>query len=138
VTRGELENALKTEKTRLFIDLAVPPDIDPDIKSATNMKLINIDNLKETAKENNALKLDSVSQAKEIISCELDLLKKELAFHQFLPQLQRVKQSLAEKSTEEIIYTLKAKTDSEDFSAFLKCLELAAELENKPKELEVI
>ena len=56
-----------TTKSRLFIDLAVPPDIDENIPKISGVRLITIDCIKQLANENNALKLDSVESAKEII-----------------------------------------------------------------------
>lgn len=124
VTAQELKSALVTQKPRLFIDLAVPPDIDPTIKNEKSAALINMDDLEKLAEENNALKLDSAERAKEMISEELDVLKKELAFHDFLPQLENVRTALQNNTPEDILYELKSRADSEDFTAFLKCLRI--------------
>lgn len=83
VTYYDLKNNIKTEKSRLFIDLAVPPDIDENIPKISGTRLINIDCIKQLANENSALKLDSVESAKEIIFEEIEVLKKTLPFTNF-------------------------------------------------------
>lgn len=118
----ELKKHLTAQKSRLFIDLAVPPDIDPCIEKLSGARLIGIDYFERLARENNAIKLDSVESAKLIITQELDVLKKELAFHDFLGDLERVKTAFSQKSFEEIIYHLKSDFTAEQFSALLGSL----------------
>lgn len=83
VTYYDLKKNIKTDKPRLFIDLAVPPDIDGSVAEIKGLKLIGIDYFEKLAKNNNELKLDSVESAKEIIKEESDVLKKDIAFHFF-------------------------------------------------------
>jgi len=125
VTYYDLKQSVKTEKPRLFIDLAVPPDIDSSVTEIGGLKLIGIDYFEKLAKENNELKLDSVESAKEIISDECDVLKKDIAFHYFLPYMDSVKNKLSENYLEEILYKFKADLPSEEFikilDAFKNC-----------------
>ena len=125
VTYYDLKQSVKTEKPRLFIDLAVPPDIDSSVTEIGGLKLIGIDYFEKLAKNNNELKLDSVESAKEIIKEESDVLKKDIAFHFFLPHMESVKNKLSENSLEEILYKFKAELPSEDFikilDAFKSC-----------------
>lgn len=125
VTYYDLKKNIKTDKPRLFIDLAVPPDIDSSVTEIGGLKLIGIDYFEKLAKENNGLKLDSVESAKEIISEECDVLKKDIAFHYFLPYMDSVKNKLSENSLEEILYKFKADLPSEEFikilDAFKSC-----------------
>ena len=76
VTYYDLKKNIKTDKPRLFIDLAVPPDIDGSVAEIKGLKLIGIDYFEKLAKNNNELKLDSVESAKEIIKEESDVLKR--------------------------------------------------------------
>lgn len=122
VTCHELKKELITEKNRLFIDLAVPPDIDPCVAELSGARLIGIDYFEKLACENNALKLDSARAAKLIISQELDLLKKELVFHDFLGCLEKVKAAASQKTFEELLFRLKADCTAEQFSAVLDSL----------------
>lgn len=125
VTYYDLKKNIKTDKPRLFIDLAVPPDIDSSVAEIKGLKLIGIDYFENLAKNNNELKLDSVESAKEIIKEESDVLKKDIAFHFFLPHMESVKNKLSENSLEEILYKFKAELPSEEFikilDAFKSC-----------------
>ncbi len=120
VTYYDLKNNIKTEKSRLFIDLAVPPDIDENIPKISGVRLINIDCIKQLANENNALKLDSVESAKEIIFEEIEVLKKDLAFHEFLPCMQSVKNAMPSDFSEKFIYKLKSDVSAEEFARILE------------------
>ena len=120
VTYYDLKNNIKTEKSRLFIDLAVPPDIDENIPKISGTRLINIDCIKQLANENNALKLDSVESAKEIIFEEIEVLKKDLAFHEFLPCMQSVKNAMPSDFSEKFIYKLKSDVSAEEFARILE------------------
>lgn len=125
VTYYDLKKNIKTDKPRLFIDLAVPPDIDSSVAEIKGLELIGIDYFEKLAKNNNELKLDSVESAKEIIKEESDVLKKDIAFHFFLPHMESVKNKLSENSLEEILYKFKAELPSEEFikilDAFKSC-----------------
>lgn len=125
ITYYDLKQSIKTDKPRLFIDLAVPPDIDSTVEQIKDLRLIGIDYFEKLAKGNNELKLDSVESAKEIIREECDVLKKDIAFHNFLPYMQTVKNKLSENSLEEIIYKFKANLPSDEFikilDAFKSC-----------------
>lgn len=125
ITYYDLKQSIKTDKPRLFIDLAVPPDIDSTVEQIKDLRFIGIDYFEKLAKGNNELKLDSVESAKEIIREECDVLKKDIAFHNFLPYMQTVKNKLSENSLEEIIYKFKDNLPSDEFikilDAFKSC-----------------
>lgn len=120
VTYYDLKRNIKTEKSRLFIDLAVPPDIDENVEKISGSRLINIDYIKQLASENNALKLNSVESAKEIISQEIETLKKDLAFHEFLPCIESVKNAMPSDFSEKFIYKLKSDVSAEEFARILE------------------
>lgn len=122
ITQYDLKNYLTDNKKRLFIDLAVPPDIEESVSKFDGVQLINIDYFQKLAKENNAIKIDSVEAAKKIIKDETDTLKKDLIFHDFQPLLSKVKENLSDKFLENLIYKMKSDTSSDEFSAFIKVL----------------
>lgn len=122
ITFYDLKDCLSDKRKRIFIDLAVPPDIDASITRLDGVSLVNIDYFQQLAKDNNALKLDSVDTAKYIIASEIDVLKKDLIFHDFLPLLDRVKLSLKDKSVEELIYRMKSDVSANEFSAFINVI----------------
>ena len=122
ITGHDLKNYLTDNRKRLFIDLSVPPDIDNSITQLSGVSLENIDYFEKLAGDNNALKIDSVDIAKEMIAQEADTLKKDLIFHEFLPLFDEVKENLTDKPVEKIIYKMKSDSTADEFSAFLSVL----------------
>ena len=125
VTFYDLKNRLTVKKNRLFIDLAVPPDIDNSIESLDGVRVINIDYFEQLAKDNNTLKLSSLDTAEEIISTEIDTLKKDLIFHDFLPEMQSVKKNfeIENKSFEQLVYKMKSDSSADTFGEFVRILQ---------------
>ena len=66
--RGRI--SLKTRKKRVFLDMAVPPDID--MEPDENTVLINVDMLRKAAEENNLKKADEAKRALPIIEKYID------------------------------------------------------------------
>lgn len=122
ITLYDMKQYIHDDKSRLFIDLAVPPDIDPAVTESGNTKLINIDYFEELARQNNEIKLSSVNEAEEIIRTETDKLKRELLFHDFLPQLDTVKEEMQQKPFEDLLYKMKSEADSSAFLQFINVL----------------
>jgi glutamyl-tRNA reductase len=121
VTKYDLEKSSIASKSRLFIDLAVPPDIDSMIDGYKGIELINIDHFENLAKANNEIRLGSVKTALEIIDEDVDVLKKDMALHSFLPYLYKLK-STGNTTLEKLIYKMKSEVNSYTFSAFLDVL----------------
>lgn len=116
MTLHELKGFLTVNKSRLFIDLAVPADIDAGIVGMGNTKLIGIDHFEKLASENNALKLDSAEEAKRIIADEIDILKKDMLFHDFLPFIGSVRGDISDR----LLFRLKSELNAEQLSAVLR------------------
>ena len=119
VTAGKLKAALRTEKPRLLIDLAVPPDIERTVTDIVGVRLIGIDDLGELARHNNELRMTAAEQAELIINEELDGLRKRLAFHRFMPELDTVREAASQLTFEELIYRLRDGLDGAQFEAVL-------------------
>lgn len=120
VTSFDAKRSITVQKPRLFIDLAVPPDIDENVAGLEGARLINIDYIKNLADENNRLKLSSVESAKKIIFDESEVLKKDMAFHNFLPYMEKVKSSMPSDFSEKVIYKLKSEVSADDFTKILE------------------
>ncbi len=120
ITAEGISDFAEDGKKRLFIDLAVPPDIDENIRNFNNIRLIGIDYFEKLAETNNNIKLNSVECSKQIISDEIENLKKRIAFHEFLPELERIKKNLSGTDFEKLLYEMKIKLDSHSFSNMLE------------------
>lgn len=64
--------SIRKHQPMLFIDIAVPRDIDPHIHQLDNVYLYDIDDLKEIVEENIAQRQDEATKANHIIQDEID------------------------------------------------------------------
>lgn len=103
-------------KPQLFIDLAIPRDIDPAAADIPGVTLRSVDYFRDLAADNDQLKQDSVEQAKQMIAEDIDELKKTLLMHDIQPVL-RSSGVLGGMTAEELFYKLRSKLDSGAFSA---------------------
>lgn len=63
----KVRRALRTPRPRLFIDLAVPPDIEEGVGALPLCRLVGIDGFAAAAAENNAKKAGEIAKAGEIV-----------------------------------------------------------------------
>ncbi len=119
VTFHELADNLHTRKERLFIDLSVPMDIDEDITGINKVKLYNIDYFKEASKHNSLRKEEEADRAGSILEEHLEETKKELCFHDFLPDLPRVREVFEKHTFEKLLYELRDKASQEELFVLL-------------------
>lgn len=74
VTRDQVESAMRERRGRpmLFLDLAVPRDIAPDVTEVYNVFSYSIDDLEEVANANRARRAQEVPVAEKIVDEELE------------------------------------------------------------------
>ncbi|MBR5753005.1 MAG: glutamyl-tRNA reductase [Clostridia bacterium] len=114
---AEADIGLPAPKQRLYVDLAVPRDIDPALSP-----VLTIDDLEELAEQNNALKQDAAAEAEDILEEELDVLFKDLAFHELVPLLNDPPDGiqLLSEDRKRLLYTFREEASAEEFRAFTK------------------
>ena len=111
-------DSIKTLKTRAFIDLAVPRDID--IAEDENTTYRNIDDLREIAEENNKIKILESEKAKNILQKYIDEFR---IWHLFTDNTVILnKFSDNEHSLWQTVYNLKAENNYRKFYNFIKSL----------------
>jgi glutamyl-tRNA reductase len=120
VTKDRLLQNLTNHKPRLFIDLAVPQDIDTAIAELPDCTLKNIDYFRVLSKQNNLAKLEEVEKAKLIIAEEVDTLLKELSMHEFMPYLSDLDNYVKQNGVKTLIFKVKSQSDSQTFDSMLK------------------
>lgn len=120
ITKSRLLTNLKINKPRLFLDLAVPQDIDIYIKDIPNTTLKNIDYFNVLSKQNNLAKLEEVEKAKFIIDKEIEILLKEISMHDFLPYLSSLDNYVNNNDIKTLLFKMKSKSDSKTFNNMLK------------------
>lgn len=119
ITKDELQNHLQQTKYRLFIDLAVPMDIDKEITKLEHVELYDIDFFTKLSEQNNMLKLQEVEVAKMIIEEEVDEFQKWCHFQEFVPLLPEVKNIILNKGFEKVMYQIRNSAKSEELEVIL-------------------
>jgi glutamyl-tRNA reductase len=59
---------------QLLIDIALPPDIDPDVKQIEHITLVNMEELRQEARSNMAERNEQLQKAETIVENELDAI----------------------------------------------------------------
>lgn len=121
ITAEKFSEAVSDGKNRLFIDLAVPADIDPEIKNIKGASLIGIDQFELLAKDNNIRKLESAEQVHTILSAGTDELRKRLSLRRFLAESGGAG-NLPDLSSDKVIYKLKTSMSAQAFGELLCAL----------------
>ena len=121
-----LDDGNKSPKKLLFMDLAVPNDIDQIIAQIENVTLYDIDYFNELAKANNEYKLSEAEKAQSYIEEYVDDLLKVLAFHEFLPEFEKLGETEEGRYTQKQIYRWRDGLNYEEFLIMLKAVRLAS------------
>lgn len=119
---GRVRNVIKTYKERLFLDISMPPDIDEDVAKIEHCRLISLDDINRLAEENNRRKEQALMDAEEILTEDLDMICKVLAFHRFTEADAGWKERYEGCSAKKLLYLLRDELDSGSFEAVLRVL----------------
>lgn len=123
LTAERVRGAVKNVKERLFLDIAMPPDIDEGIAGIEGCRLTALDDIHKLAEENNRLKQQAIADAEEILKEDLEKICKALAFHRFTQTHAGWKERYADFPAEKLIYLLRDELDSVTFEAVLAALD---------------
>lgn len=123
VTAGAAAESMKTVRDRLFIDIAMPPDIDEAVGKLEHCRLITMDDFRELARENNRRKQEALADAREILERELDGVCKVLAFHEFMEENADWRKRYGELPAAKLVYLLRDRLDCSSFEAVLRAME---------------
>ncbi len=118
----EVSESIVENKHRVFIDLAVPKDIDDDISKIQNTEVYNIDFFEKIAKENNNSRVKEVEYVNIIIDEYIEKVSKEMVFHEFLSDIDKLKKIFNDKSFENLIYEIRDNSTSEELVIILNSL----------------
>jgi glutamyl-tRNA reductase len=96
VTRGQVEAAMRERRGRpmLFLDLAVPCDIAPDVAEVYNVFAYSIDDLEEVARENRSRRFREVPVAERIVEEEVESYLSWLSNLSVVPTVTELKRRL--------------------------------------------
>ena len=124
---GKVAEALEGEgterKERLFIDLAVPRDLDEEIDRLSGCTLKNMDYIKKLSEENNRLRYSQAREAELLIQERVDEIEKTIEFQAFYKEQKELLEQLKKEDAAWLLYQLKGKLDAKVFHQVLKVLE---------------
>ncbi|HBE78256.1 MAG TPA: glutamyl-tRNA reductase [Firmicutes bacterium] len=116
ITRDQLEKSLQSAKKRIFIDLAVPRDIDKDIRELSGVEYLNLDDLAKNAGADWNLSMLEGIKAEGIINEHVLSFERWYQFRNVLPlmrEIQHVSSGYVEVKINEALVKLQSASDSE-------------------------
>ena len=124
----ELFEAVKNHpKQRLFLDLAMPKDIDPEVSEVDGCELRDIDYIRMLSRENNESKARTLTELEPWLAAQVDEIMKNIAFSRFNREHGAVMAQLRTIDGAKMVYKLKGQLGYEAFEKVLESL-MAADL----------
>lgn len=119
-TYNEVTSELKNKTyQKLFIDLAVPFDIDKDISKIDGIDIVDIDYFEKASKANDQIKLKELDKAELILNKCIDDTLKNIYFQEFYPSLDKLVQKIEEMGFDHLLFQLKESLSSEQLMVLL-------------------
>lgn len=121
---------LVTEKPRVFVDLAVPLDIEERIADLPQTSLYNMDDFEELAKANNQAKKQAAREAGEILREYEEDFRRWMIFQLSVPKLKETKEWMLKeadrkgfsRAIDKLFFRIRENASPEDLQAFFDCL----------------
>ncbi len=115
ITRDMLEASVTSGRKRVFVDLAMPGDIDKAITEIPSVRYINIDDLKQESDENLDRRLNEAARAEEMLDAFVSEFEKWYEFRTALPVVREIEKFAGELVNEAVEATfVKLKNASEE------------------------
>lgn len=128
--RDELAEAVKMHhKRRLFLDLAMPKDIDPSVSEVDGCVLRDIDYIRTLSRENNENRAKTITEMEPWLISQVDEIMKNIAFSRFNREHGDVMAQLKTTDGAKLVYKLKGQLEYEAFEKMLDSI-LTAGCEN--------
>lgn len=121
-----------TGRKTVFVDLAVPMDIEHKVQELENVVCYHMDDLQNAARENNERKQEEARYAKEILKDYETKFKKWFLFQRNLKTVEAVidhlkhavEQKGAKKALSQFFYHMREDVETEQFEQFLKAMKV--------------
>lgn len=118
--RDELVETVKMQpKRRLFLDLAMPKDIDPAVTEVTGCVLRDIDYIRTLSRENNESRAKTITEMEPWLISQVDEIMKNIAFSRFNREHGDVMAQLKTIDGAKMVYKLKGQLEYEAFEKVL-------------------
>ena len=116
----ELAEAVKMHhKRRLFLDLAMPKDIDPSVSEVDGCVLRDIDYIRTLSRENNESRAKTITEMEPWLISQVDEIMKNIAFSRFNREHGDVMAQLKMTDGAKLVYKLKGQLEYEAFEKIL-------------------
>lgn len=119
----ETADVLRTQKPRLFVDMAVPRDIDGRVAQIGGCTLTDIDDFKRAAADNNAIKLRETDKAELILAEKLEETRKSICMSGFMEKDGSIFARWKARPFGTVFYKLKDQLTAEQLRAVMDALE---------------
>lgn len=107
ITRDMLEASLESNRERIFIDLAMPGDIDKSITEIPFISYMNMDDLKQEADKNLDRRISEAARAEEMLDGFILEFEKWYEFRTALPVVKEIEKFAGDLVNEAVEATLK-------------------------------
>ena len=126
VTAAGLKRLDLPAKDRLFVDLAVPRDIDGGIADLAGCRMLTIDEIEDLAAQNNAQKALEAAAAEDMLEAAADETLKLMLFHDFMPELRQMQEKLPGGSDfMKFVYRYRDEADARELASLIRVLRAA-------------
>lgn len=130
LTYDKIMKNLKTKKKRVFVDLAVPMDIESKIREEETAVYYNIDNFTKISRENNEKKMNEAKAAGEILDDYELQFERWFIFQKSLPIMQKMRDNFlkvaehkgTKNAFDHLFYWVRENNSPEDLQVFFDCL----------------
>lgn len=127
ITMAQAKTSLVTPKQRVFLDLAVPPDVEESIGQLSNTWYYNIEDMTELARRNNEKKQAEIETADQIIEEYETQFMKWMLFQDGRSELDVLKMTMVQEAGEKgmetainhLFYRLREAGSAEAVGGFL-------------------
>lgn len=116
ITADMLEKSFSCNKKRVFVDLAVPRDIDVSIRDIVGVEYYNIDHLKSASDANTRKRLSEALKAEKMIEEFITDYERWYEFRNVLPMVKEIQEEvhrIANEKAERTISRLKSATEGD-------------------------
>lgn len=124
---ARVAEAMTSEKPRLFLDMAVPRDMDAEIGVLPGAELLNIDDFGRMASRNNEIKQKESEAAALILAEHVEETLKRILTTEFLGQNGEAFAAIRECPFGTVFYRLREELTGEQWRALLSALERLVE-----------
>ncbi len=109
LTRGQVESLrtqLDTDEQLLLIDLAMPPNLDPEARTIPGVEVHGIEEMREEADHNRELRLAEMDRCEKLVDHQIETLRRRLLDRALSPAAQGIHRSFQEVAERTLKHTL--------------------------------